>query len=73
MQVPFSALGALAVLMSKYSACKVIGVLKVTYLCPDTSAGTLAIAAGPAPHFVRAVQSALDRTSCHLDLCSHLH
>ena len=33
-------------------------------MCPDTSAGTLAIAAAPAPHFVRAVQSAQDRTSC---------
>ena len=30
----------------------------------DPSAGTLAIAAAPAPHFVCAVQSALDRTSC---------
>ena len=33
-------------------------------MCPGTFAGTLAIAAAPAPHFVRAVQSALDRTSC---------
>ena len=37
---------------------------KGSYMCPDTSAGTLAIAAAPAPHFVCAVQSALDRTSC---------
>ena len=41
-------------------------------MCPDTSAGTLAIAAAPAPHFVCAVQSVLDRNSCHPDLCSPL-
>ena len=35
---------------------------KGSYMCPDTSAGTLAIAAAPAPHFVCAVQSALDRS-----------
>ena len=41
-------------------------------MCPDTFAGTLAIAAAPALHFVRAIQSALDLPSCHPDLCSFL-
>ena len=41
-------------------------------MCPGTFAGTLAIAAAPAPRFVRVVQSALDRTSCHPNLCSLL-